>query len=66
MTTRQSRVTKETIQSSFGRAGNHFEIETFGLALWGLRLKVTGKGQGCVAVRYLIPYFGYFIFPHVG
>ena len=29
--------------------------------VWGL--KVTGKGQGCVAVRYLTPYFGYFILP---
>ena len=26
-------------------------------------LKVTGKGQGCVAVWYLTPYFGYFILP---
>ena len=26
-------------------------------------LKVTGKGQGCVAVRYLTPYFVYFILP---
>ena len=25
--------------------------------------KVTGKGQGCVAVWYLTPYFGYFILP---
>ena len=31
--------------------------------LWGMRLKVTGKGQGCVAVWYLTPYFGYFILP---
>ena len=28
--------------------------------LW---LKVRGNGQGCVAVRYLTPYFGYFILP---
>ena len=28
-------------------------------------LKVRGKGQGCVAVRYLTPYFGYIILPHV-
>ena len=27
--------------------------------VWGL--KVKGKGQGFVAVRYLTPYFGYFI-----
>ena len=27
--------------------------------MWGL------KGQGCVAVRYLTPYFGYIILPHV-
>ena len=26
-------------------------------------LKVTGKGESCVAVRYLTPYFGYFILP---
>ena len=31
--------------------------------LWGMRLKVTGKGQGCVAVWYLPPYLGYFILP---
>ena len=37
-----------------------------GVGLWGKRLKVTGKGQGCVAVRYLTPYFGYFILPQVG
>ena len=28
-------------------------------------LKVRGWGQGCVAVRYLTPYFGYIILPHV-
>ena len=32
--------------------------------MWGFRgLKVRGNGQGCVAVRYLTPYFGYFILP---
>ena len=31
--------------------------------MWGLRLKVTVKGRGCVAVWYLTPYFGYFILP---
>ena len=29
----------------------------------GFWLKVRGKGQGCVAVWYLTPYFGYFILP---
>ena len=28
-------------------------------------LKVRGWGQDCVAVRYLTPYFGYIILPHV-
>ena len=31
--------------------------------MWGMWLKVTGKEQGCVAVRYLTPYFGNFILP---
>ena len=31
----------------------------------GFRLKVKGKGQSCVAVWYLTPLLGYFIFPHV-
>ena len=26
-------------------------------------MKVRGNGQGCVAVRYLTPYFGYIILP---
>ena len=34
--------------------------------MWGLRLKFTGNGQGCVAAGYLTPYFGYFILPYVG
>ena len=29
----------------------------------GMWLKVTGKGQGYVAVWYLTPYFGYFMLP---
>ena len=33
------------------------------VALWGLRRKVRGNGQGYVTVRYLTPYFGYFILP---
>ena len=33
------------------------------LQLWGMKLKVMGKGQGCVAVWCLTPYFGYFILP---
>ena len=32
--------------------------------VWRL-LKVRGKRQGCVAERYLTPYFGYIILPHV-
>ena len=32
--------------------------------VWGFGLKVTGKGQGCVAVIYLTPYFGYFNLPY--
>ena len=28
-----------------------------------MRLKVKGKGQSCVTVRYLTLYFGYFILP---
>ena len=31
---------------------------------WRL-LKVRGLGQGCVAGRYLTPYFGYTVSPHV-
>ena len=27
--------------------------------------EVRGLGQGCVAIRYLTPYFGYIILPHV-
>ena len=27
--------------------------------------EVSGQGQDCVAVRYLTPYFGYIILPHV-
>ena len=30
---------------------------------WFFWLKVRGNGQGCVAVRYLTPYFGYIILP---
>ena len=36
------------------------------LSLWGLKaLKVRGLGQGCVDIRYLTPYFGYTVSPHV-
>ena len=31
--------------------------------VWGEWLKVIGKGQGCVAVRYLTRYFDYIILP---
>ena len=33
------------------------------VCMWGIRLKIKGEGQGCVAVWYLTPYFGYFILP---
>ena len=33
----------------------------WGLSGWGIR----GEGQACVAIRYLTPYFGYIILPHV-
>ena len=34
--------------------------------MWDLKaLKVRGEGQGCVAVRYLTPYFDYAVSPHV-
>ena len=37
------------------------------IGLWGWKVfrKVSGLGQGCVAVRYLTPYFGYIILPDV-
>ena len=43
----------------------HFQTATLGqrINLWGKRLKAMDKGQGCVAVWYLTPYFGYFILP---
>ena len=38
-----------------------------GSPMWGLKIFmiVSGLGQDCVAVRYLTPYFGYLVLPHV-
>ena len=45
----------------------HKTINVFWHLNWGIcgvwGLKITGKGQGCVAVWYLNPYFGNIILP---